>query len=49
MSPELKDLYAKLGELYLNIEILNNQAIQIKQQIAKLIQQSEVKDGSTIQ
>ena len=45
---ELKDLYAVLGELNFNTEILNNQIIETKKKIVSIIniKSKEVKDDA---
>ena len=45
MNPELKDLYARLGELTLNIEFLNSQYIETKKKIVETVNAQNKKEG----
>ena len=46
----LKDLYAKLGELYLNSEVINSQIVETKRRIIEIInsKSQEVKSDVNI-
>ena len=45
MNQELKDLYARLGELTLNIEFLNAQYIDTKKKILEIANKQTKKEG----
>ena len=41
MNDKLKELYAELGQIYLQLEYLNSQSVRVKQQIVKEMNESK--------